>query len=484
MKTLTSEKNHAPSADHKLRSSNLPFYEAIWNVAKRIGSITAVRQRIRWDEEVSQKQSFSEESRASVCGAKDDGDQPNLLGDQIKQTKAHDPNPSRRSKRIDVDVIANCGAEWIKVSLINEKQLLHDLVKQGWNIGDHCECEDDGSHFEKPNDMSFATGFDYDVPVIRTARNLQLTAKQHWYQFRRPQTRLVLPRIHSGRISEIDMVIERIRALGCQVDLASDDNSPFCDLSQMPSFTAVLPHLAVPKFPNFSKVLNIDCSILIALISDISHIADLETHPLSNSNIRQFVEFEAKERLLPIQLYPAMSDRELVCTSEAAEKTKEIAQALGTDTERRRAEVLLGDPLQLSQEEALAQMATLSDYQVMSCWKIPVKVVERTKAQLSHQRGFPTAIAHKVASQLSELNQSIFINGGWVPGCTTLTSNRAVAKQIEVLVREAIEKGEACGYGLLWPHMWVNTRARSLVGREKESAEREGRARALPKPSH
>lgn len=471
MKSLIGDSGNPEAASkHKLRSSNLPFYETIWNVAKRTGKITGLRQRFKWDEPAC--------SESSSAKQQEDSDQ--IIGDATKSSNIIQQEPIRLhhvTKRVDIDVVADHGAEWIKVSLITEKQLLYDLARQGWTMGDESDSEDtqhDSPGGDDAEEVKCTTSKDAecDIQLLRTAKHMVSASKQHWHHFSRPRTRLILPRIHHGRVLEIDKVVDCIRVLGCQVDLASDPISSDHPKSQNLAFD--ISHLGASYLENFSPALNIDCSILIAIISDVSHTIDFKAQPWFDRNIRQFVELEARERLLLTYLYPAMSERKLFCTEEAADKTREIAQTLGTDTEKRRAEILLCDCSQMSAEEARPMMAVLSDHPIPEGWQIPINVVQAEKVE-PEIPNFPVEVAERVGSYLSPLNRSVFLYG-WRSGHTTLTSNRAVARQIEALVRECIDNGDGSGKLVRGPHIWVNMKARSLVGREKESSER-GRGR-------
>ena len=96
---------------HALRSSNLPFYEAVWKVAKSCRNITAIGKKMYFDESTSTTQRNALESN--------------------RVSEASGPiNP--RQKGVIVDVVADGGLEWIKVSTVNEKRLLFEMAKEGW----------------------------------------------------------------------------------------------------------------------------------------------------------------------------------------------------------------------------------------------------------------------------------------------------------------------------------------------------------------
>lgn len=66
-----------------------------------------------------------------------------------------------------------------------------------------------------------------------------------------------------------------------------------------------------------------------------------------------------------------------------------------------------------------------------------------------------------VSEKLSEMNRSVLIYGWW-SGRTTITSNRAVVRDVEGPIEE-FREGEERG-----PSVWSCSKPRSLVGKEKE----------------
>lgn len=390
-----------------------------------------------------------------------------------------------KSKRVDVDVVADDGAEWIKVSLMSEKHLLYDMAKEGWDFEDQdsTPSEEDDTSARSSQRTEIAS-----LPLHRTAMSLLAAAGTKWIRYRHPRVRIILPRIRLGRVSEIDRLLDEIRKLGCRVDTATASDR----LRTSPSLSEALPRFISNPTRRFACTLNIDCSILVALMSDISHTSDLSPPPWASDNIRMFVGIEAKERLLPRQLYPLMEGRRLVCTREAAKKMREIVSTIGTETERKRAELLLNYHGQTRSEETNVgvkdRLGSLSEYEVPTDLLFPIEVVDESDWSLVHPASDKSCLENSVMSEVSanltRLNKNIFMFG-WVTGFTTLTSNRAVAKQIESSINRILARREASDStavsNFAGPSIWVNAKARSLVGREKESVQKGGKARAVNK---
>lgn len=214
-----------------------------------------------------------------------------------------------------------------------------------------------------------------------------------------------------------------------------------------------MPHLLTNPFASFTSTLNIDCTILLALVSDFSHCS-VSAEPWFHRALKRQLEIEDEENLLPNLLYPALADRKLVCTDEAARRMREIVDTIGTIGEKQRTKLFMGDTA-LSASDLRKELESLSRFEVPASLLLPIvtQVPEETPTTLP-----PSAKA--VKDQLTSINKSVFLHG-WTGGITTVTSNRTVVKQIEnILAKEASDEKE-------WPLIWLCPTARSLVGKEK-----------------
>jgi hypothetical protein len=203
---------------------------------------------------------------------------------------------------------------------------------------------------------------------------------------------------------------------------------------------------------------------LLAIVSDLSHCKDITPSLQHHKAINRQIEIERERPLLPTELWPAMGSRELVCTSEAAKRMREIVETIGTETERERMAVLMGDRPAINTKSAslLDELQKLSDYQVPSELDLPIRVVDAKAATDSEnkQAKLPP-IAQEVESILSYINASVFMYG-WVSGIMTISSNRTVVKQIETMIESQRDDENLQG-----PLIWVCDTARSLIGKEK-----------------
>lgn len=246
------------------------------------------------------------------------------------------------------------------------------------------------------------------------------------------------------------MIINKIRATGAIVQSAKD-------IPPSVPLHSVLTQLLVDRSRAISHTVNIDCTILLALISDISHkhCPILDWYP---GEVQAQIQEEAKEHLLPSRLYPAIGSHPMVCTREAADQMNLIVETLATDTEKIRANLLLaqGDHHGRSSAELVEGWTSISDHKIPEGFQLPIQV--KTVDLNTITDGLP-AVAAKVAAELGDLNKSIFFYG-WANSLTTLSANRGRARQIDYIINEnGLRDGEA------GPHIWLCGESRSLIAK-------------------
>ncbi|KAJ5719402.1 hypothetical protein N7493_007857 [Penicillium malachiteum] len=427
---------------HALRSSNMPFYQAVWDIASNsCEGLLAMGKRFYWDHE------FETNRVGKGSGGGD------------KQA-----NKDKR-KSVFVDIVAADGAEWVKVSTISESRLLFEMAKKGWEA----ESEDDFSDSDdkRPAKRTILRNFDGDDPgedddddemeLIKLARDLRKAANATRVRYKHPQVRLVLPKIGEGSVPEIDDILAELRSYGIQVECQAN-LTPRQGKSDL---TRLLPQ----PFKNFTPTLNVDCTLLLAMVSDLSHIKDITILPSFHRAIVRQIEVEKDMPLLPSELWPSMGSHELICASEAAVRMREIVELIGSTTEKARMDILMESPASygVDRKTLIERFQALSDHTVPTDWAIPVKIVDAQPEIESclAEKKLPS-VADDVADGLSDINYSVFMYG-WVKDMTTITSNRTIDKQIET----TIEKNRNDDESIEGPHVWVCDTARSLVGKDK-----------------
>lgn len=153
------------------------------------------------------------------------------------------------------DIVAQGGLEWIKVSSITENRILWDLTKAGWGADSSSEESDDSEG-----------GGDLDREgLLKQIEALVKAAKASRVRYQHPKIRLVLPKIKAQPdAKEVANVLGQIRNMGVTIQTA-EDMPP-----QYPAVADVLDRLISSPYEAFSEKLNIDCTILLSFVSDLS----------------------------------------------------------------------------------------------------------------------------------------------------------------------------------------------------------------------
>lgn len=378
--------------------------------------MTALEKRFYWDA-----------SQGKTPGTPDEPNASNSTG--------------RKATSAIVDVVAQDGREWIKVSTLTEKRILFDMAKAGW-VED--SSDDETEDVVGPED-------DEPEGLLKQAEVLLKASKATRIRYQHPSICLVLPRIKNGGSHVIDNLLSKIQAMGIKIETSNE-------IPETPILSAdILSHLVVDPFSRFSNVLNVDCTILLALVSDLSY-SRVEKQDWHHRAVQRQIEMETQDNLLPNSLWPACGSRILLCTREAAVRMQEIVDIIGTDSEKKRANCILESTEFQPREERIAVLQELSAYSIPRDWQIPIVVVD---VDFEDVRSRLPPVAEDLAKHLSIINQSVFLYG-WASGLTTISSNRTVAKEIEAIVEAHRASDEDRG-----PDIWLSPASRSLVGKEK-----------------
>jgi hypothetical protein len=413
LKKIAGQNMNEEKARHFIVSSNLLYYEALWSAAKRAQGLQAFRKYFYWDR-------------------------------KARNTTKGKGGASKGKTNALADIVADEGGEWLRVSTLSEKRLLFDLAKLGWM-----------NDSDSDDDMPDAREDDYDddedqVDIVKNARQLARAAKANPIRGRPPKVRFVLTRIVAGKTKEIDNILQKIRATGASVQCAND-------IPPTPALKEVLPQLLIDRSRALSHTLNIDCTILLALVSDISHheCPILDWYP---GEVRAQIQEEAEENLLPTHLYPAISSHPMVTTQEAVDQMNLIVQTLATDAEKVRADLLLaqGEHTNTSREELVAKWSNISNHTPPEGFQLPIRAVSSNIDDIVARL---PSVALRLSDELGALNRAIFLYG-WAEGLTTLSANRGRARQIETILNEHGLAENEDG-----PHVWLCGESRSLIAK-------------------
>ncbi|OAX83881.1 hypothetical protein ACJ72_01758 [Emergomyces africanus] len=467
---------------HSLRSSNLPFYSSVWSAGKSTCTgLVAFSKRFYW---YKVKRTASPGSRGDMT---EGSVTPTSTKDLERSISGLHVSPDARSaveenlnkglqkRSVLVDIVADNGEEWVKVSTVTPSRLLFELAKRGWEMGCDSASEDGEEHFRLQNDDDDSDDEDEDaIELVRLATDMKKAAALVRVRYKHPRIRFVLPKIVEGKIPEVDAIVNDIRKTGITVECGTDAQEEIklpaarkeqdTRQHQPKTMEDLLPTLLPDPHPHMTPTLNVDCTLLLALVSDLSHFHNIDPSSGHHPAIVRQIELEARQPLVTSELWPAMRDRQLVCTEEAAKRMYEIVETIGTASEKKRTKLMMmgQSDMNFDREDLISQFQALSDHKVPLNWNIPIRVVN---AHAEIERGWTNGglppIARKVASQLSDINTSVFLYG-WATGLMTISSNRTVAKQIEVFIEENRNGDD----NLAGPLVWVCDTARSLVGKE------------------
>lgn len=347
-----------------------------------------------------------------------------------------------------VDIVSKNGMEWTKVSTITEKRVLYDLAKAGWVEGDSSSDDENDGDDSRDDD-------DEPEGLLKQAEALIKASHSVRIRYRYPTVRLVLPRIELPVQKEVANVLDQVKSVGVTILTKKDIPEP-------PSMEDFLSTLASEdEFGRFSEILNVDCTILLALVSDLSH-GQVEKEDWHNKAISKQIETEEHEKLLPSNLWPACGSRKLVCSRHAAKRMHEIVDIIGTETEKKRTALLMANVEEtrlLRQEQRIQAFQELSEYQVPEHWNIPIEIEDIEIPELLSSL---PPVAKTVSKSLSPINQSVFLYG-WAAKQTTISSNRTAAKEIETIIEANRTSDDEIG-----PDIWLCPTVRSLVGKEKQ----------------
>ena len=420
-----------PSRNHRLGSSNLHYFDAVWNAAKWRGGVIHFFREFYW---------------GPISTPRPENDnEPSFNWKHASQ---------KEGRSAEFCLVAKNGRELIKVSTTTENRILHELAKQGWQY------DSDESEEASPS-ISAEDDSEDEMSLVKMAEKLSKASRASRVRqnYRHNEVHIILPRIRVDQSDEVQGLLEDIRATGAILHCADE-------VPRHVKIEDALPNLIMDEsrdFSGFSETLNVDCSILIALCSDISHREVGLEECYKQDLIRQREE-ESKEKLLPVWLYPALVDHSLICTEEAAESLRKIVLKIGTETEKARVALLLGDDKALSREQLRAGFRELSKHPVPEGLQLPVRVVSKDVEGAT----LPST-ADIVRAELTPVNRSVYLYG-WASGLTTVTSSLRVAAHIENLVERHRTSLDETG-----PDIWVCPFSRALLAKKKE-----GRSYRLP----
>ncbi|KAI3397915.1 hypothetical protein diail_10084 [Diaporthe ilicicola] len=396
----------ARPAGSRLRFTNLPAIERNWDTLKRCRDLISIEQSI---------------PKVPKVEVKENG---GLIVHRNRRGQA-----SHGTGMTFVHAVVDGGAEWLRIISKDEKRILIELAAGGWDWDDEEEDtkqEDDSELFE-------------DIPILRTAKELADTARKYWHDYHRPRIRILLNRIKEGQSKDMDRVVQKMRSAGgnditVTVDCA---DAPWLSAKALPDIDTAFSRLVpIEDMSRFGSTVLLDTSVLIALISDISH-GSVDVQPWHSQDCKAQIQDEANGiNFLTLQAYPPLRGKRLVCTKEAREHFREITSTIASPSELERARLLYSDGPQ--------DFQNLSIHTVPDDFMLPVQVLSDgtdLRAQDLVQAGKLPEVAIKAETHLLGVpgNRTTHLYG-WSSGMTVVTSNRSLAKRLVRMIENSLEE--------------------------------------------
>ncbi|KAL6915973.1 hypothetical protein FSHL1_007422 [Fusarium sambucinum] len=413
---------------------------AQWNRLKKSHGFVAINQSFQGSTKDARRQEIE---RRQLSG-KDKHNMHRLLKEQ---------------GRVEVDVVEG-GREWITVKAISHDRLARQMNDCGWGWGEH-ELGDQVDRDEWE-----------DTPLAKYVQRLVTAARMNRHEYRFPRIHLILASLSRGE-EELDILLHQLKHIDPLVEVIIEDQDSDFVTAPSPPLDIAIENLIGDELASLTSTINLDHTILIDLISDLTHL-DLEPQPWQSRTTRAQINEENAHQggLMARVLYPVLAGRKLVCTREAADHFHDVLRTVGTESERERGRLLIpwsGTGTQeLSSDLIRERFQKLTVHPLPSNVQIPVSVID----ELWDMDAISAAIAKGVLPQVAQYvalssgfkssKLSIFMYG-WAAELTTLTSNKEVRGQIRTWLEANRKNDEEMG-----PQIWRLEVTRNLLAKAAE----------------
>ncbi|CAK7206613.1 hypothetical protein SEUCBS139899_009413 [Sporothrix eucalyptigena] len=497
---------------HRLLSTTLAAKEGMWRITKTCEGLLALERR------------FSRAPLGTVIG-----ESPKRL--KYKSAVVEGAGGNNGSEGAFVNIVVDNGREWLRVLTTTNAQLMVELAENGWEWGSDGEDEED----DELQDIA-------DMSLVKTALGLAEGAYANRYKGAYPRICIILTRIEDDvervegddkqrEAAEISRYLGKVRrglaARLAQVSPDIDGNSLQISIhtARAPRTMAqppedldfvvdrLLPKVSTPVTPT----VNIDTSILIALVSDITH----SNVAIQNWHTAQRIDEITRESqkpgdVLKTLMTQALGGRKLVCTHEAANTFRTMVGNMAQSTEKERARMLMGE-VDVEREELVCRYRALSSYPdaIPDDLQLPIEVVDviwdlehiksvsalgtatghlasdmdflslngtaskslpavanGTALQSLHSQSLALpSVAYRIAQDMAKSKPTLAVFFyGWAAGQTTITTNLAARNRIRAL----LERYRTASHEEA-PLVWVCRTARSLNGTNPQEHRNDGK---------
>ncbi|KAK2074884.1 hypothetical protein P8C59_009054 [Phyllachora maydis] len=367
-----------------------------------------------------------------------------------------------------VDAVVDSGRRWLRICGDKEKRLLMQMAESGWGVEDEDGFQDDEAY--KVDD-------DEPIVILRIASQMVKAARKHRFRYQSPTVHIFMTRVSSGHDRGIDDLIRVMRRLGgadVQVVVDCANSALFNDHQYTESFDVVLEALLrIDSLGELTDPLNLDCSVLVALASDITY-QRVEVESWQHRQLLGQIEKENEDPGAVLRmLYSTLGARQLVCTYDTAWHFLVLVYQLGRSTEIERAHLLVPDGFAhewtaanpglaqrrkdpvtpRSRTERIRALQSASVHPVPADVQLPLQVVgarhdwtpQAVRAAVAQGRLPPVAAVF--VGELKPPNLSTFMHG-WAAGLTTYSANADMEKKFVRLVEENRDGADDAGPGI------------------------------------
>lgn len=354
-------------------------------------------------------------------------------GLQTNHEKLHMHRVIKEQSKIEVAVVDR-GAGWIDTRWISADRLARQMADSGWSWGEYAPGDEvDRDEWE-------------DVPFVKQVRRAVAAARLNRHEYCIPTIRLVLPNLARGTHGDIDVLLDQLPRIDSSVKLVVEDAASAFLTRPAPSLADTIRNLVGDSLQVLTDTLNLEHTVLVDLISDLTHLR-LAPQPWHSRTTRaQIVEENAHpDGVMAVLLYPLLQGRRLVCTHEAAEHFHEMLTTVGTATERERGRLLV--PYYTTERRATAsalraRFDSLSERPPPADVQFPVEIlpadeqwdVERVRCLVEDEQALPPVALEIVRRGLLKSSKLSTYMHGWREGIVTVTSNKEIRAHMKTWV--------------------------------------------------
>ncbi|KAK2594601.1 hypothetical protein QQS21_007686 [Conoideocrella luteorostrata] len=436
LSTAPLSKEAVQLVDHKLNTCAGQVSKSVthWDVLKRCRSFVAVNRAFQGSDKASRNAEIAKVSNMT----------------SREKELAH--RTMKQQSKVEVHVVEG-GAEWVDVRTIMPDRLARQMTDGAWGWGEH-----------KFGDVVDEEEW-RDILIAKQLKRLIAAARLNRHEYRVPRLRVVLPNIDRNT-TDVNVFLDQLTRLDPSVYVVFEDRHSAFLRTHPPNIDRAIRSLVGSEFDSLTSTLNLDHTILINLVSDITHLR-LEPQPWqAESTIAQIEEETSHSGLMTKEIYPILQGRRLVCTKEAAKHFHYVLSTVGTSSERERGDLLVPfkEPYKSVPHAVIrVRLQELSIYPLPDMIQMPVTIMDETWTLSSIQRNFQTlhlpAVALDVAqrSGFKKSKLSILLYG-WASGNVTLSSNKEIKAHLRTLVEKYRQHNDDYG-----PTIWRFHVTRNLL---------------------